>query len=245
VTTPPTTAALVLAAGRSIRFGAATKQLADVDGRPLVAQVVATALATDVDEVVVVVGHDADRVAAAVPDDPRVRTVTNPDPAAGIAASLCTGVAALAHTVERLVILLGDQPGIDPALVDRVLAAVTDHPAARVRYRDHPGHPVAFARPAFTGARRAHRRRRGAAAARAARHPRGGRRRRQPRRRGHPRRPVTLAGRERRRPCRTDPRPSANRPRGSHALVVHRRHDLRAARGGAGAPRAPRRGDAT
>jgi molybdenum cofactor cytidylyltransferase len=150
VTTPPTTAALVLAAGRSIRFGAATKQLADVDGRPLVAQVVATALATDVDEVVVVVGHDADRVAAAVPDDPRVRTVTNPDPAAGIAASLCTGVAALAHTVERLVILLGDQPGIDPALVDRVLAAVTDHPAARVRYRDHPGHPVAFARPTFT-----------------------------------------------------------------------------------------------
>lgn len=145
----PTRAAVVLAAGLSTRFGGATKQLADLDGRPLVSHVVATALASDVGEVVVVVGHDGDRVAAAAGDDPRVRAIVNPDPAAGMATSLRAGVAALAPTVERLVILLGDQPGIDPALVDRVLAAVVDHPAARVRYRDHPGHPVAFARSAF------------------------------------------------------------------------------------------------
>lgn len=145
----PTTSAVVLAAGLGTRFGDGTKQLAEVDGRPLVAHAVAVALDAGMDEVVVVVGHDAGRVRAALPADTRVRTVENPAPDAGMASSLRVGVEAVAPSVDRLVVLLGDQPGVAPELVRAVLAALDDHDAARVRYRDGAGHPVAFARPAF------------------------------------------------------------------------------------------------
>lgn len=141
-------AAVVLAAGLGRRFGG-TKQLVELGDRPLVSHAVATALDADVPEVVVVLGHEAERIRRALPDDPRVRTVVNPDPGQGLATSLRQGVAALAADVDRLVVLLGDQPGVDPALVRRVLDAVDGHEAARTRYRDGVGHPVAFARSVF------------------------------------------------------------------------------------------------
>lgn len=147
--TGPRTAAVVLAAGLGTRFGSATKQLAEVEGRPLVAHAVRVALAAAVDEVLVVVGHDADRVRRALPRDARVRAVTNPDPATGIASSLRCGVDALGDDVGALVVLLGDQPGVSPQAVRAVVDALPGHQAARIRYRDRPGHPVAFARGAF------------------------------------------------------------------------------------------------
>lgn len=143
-----TSAAVVLAAGLGRRYGG-TKQLALVGGRALVTHAVAVALDADVHEVVVVLGHDADRVRRTLPDDPLVRTVVNPDPARGLASSLGCGVAGLGPEVDRLVVLLGDQPGIDPEHVRQVLDAVQGYEAARTRYRDGAGHPVAFARSVF------------------------------------------------------------------------------------------------
>jgi molybdenum cofactor cytidylyltransferase len=56
---------LILAAGRGERFGSATKQLAELDGEPLIAHAVRAASAAAATRIVVVVGHDGDRVAAA------------------------------------------------------------------------------------------------------------------------------------------------------------------------------------
>ena len=82
-------AGLVLAAGSASRFGA-TKQLAEVDGRPLVAHVVDAALTAELSPVVVVVGHDADDVAAAVPPDAEV--VVNDQYVHGQSVSLRGGI---------------------------------------------------------------------------------------------------------------------------------------------------------
>lgn len=137
------TAAIVLAAGLATRFGGG-KHLALAGDRPLVRHVVDRALEAGVDEVVVVVGYDADETSAALPDDERVRQVANERPEVGMASSLRVGVEALGREVGRAVVLLADQPGIAPSLVAEVLGAVVAHPAARVRYRGHAGHPVAF-----------------------------------------------------------------------------------------------------
>lgn len=145
--------ALVLAAGRSERFAGGTKQLAVVAGRPLVAHAVATARAAGVDRVVVVVGHDADAVAAAVQlQDPDVEIVTNPDHAQGQATSLAVGIRAVARDdrARVAVVLLADQPGITAEPVRAVAAAVRDGASvARASYADAPGHPVAFSREVF------------------------------------------------------------------------------------------------
>jgi molybdenum cofactor cytidylyltransferase len=148
-----TVVALVLAAGRGERFGGGTKQLATVAGRPLVAHAIATARAAGVDRVVVVVGHDADAVAAAVRiEDPDAQIVTNPDHARGQSTSLVAGIRAVARDewVRVAVVLLADQPGVGAEPVRAVAAAVRGGAqAARASYADAPGHPIAFSRELF------------------------------------------------------------------------------------------------
>ena len=144
--------AVVLAAGRGRRFGAGTKQLADLDGRPLVAHAVDTALAAGADRVIVVVGHDGDAVAAAAREaagDSDIEVVVNPDHAAGQGTSVAAAaraVAAGASLPDALVVLLADQPQVRPEAVRAVGAAVTTGAAAaRASYADRASHPVAFA----------------------------------------------------------------------------------------------------
>jgi len=134
----------VLAAGAGARFGA-TKQLAPLDGRPLVAHVVATACAAGLDPVHVVVGHDAERVAAAVPG---AVVVDNAAAADGQATSLAAAVTAATGTdATVLVVLLADEPGVTTTAIAAVVAAQAGGATvARAVYDDRPGHPVAFDR---------------------------------------------------------------------------------------------------
>lgn len=139
--------AVVLAAGSASRFGA-TKQLAQLGGKPLVAHAVDTARRAGVGEIVVVVGHDHRAVAHAAADAGPVTVAVNPDHASGQASSLRTGVDhAIRGSAEVAVVLLADQPGIQAETVRAVVDAVTEGAeAARAAYDDGPSHPAAFAR---------------------------------------------------------------------------------------------------
>ncbi len=121
-------AAIILAAGESRRFGA-PKLLAPLDGKPLVQQVIDAASASRCDDVVVVLGHGADEVLAAVRLG-RGRTVLNPDYAKGQSTSLRVGLGA-AGSADAAIVLLGDQPRVTAALVDALIARqrATDAPA--------------------------------------------------------------------------------------------------------------------
>ncbi len=140
-------AGVVLAAGFGRRFGAATKQLAQVRGQPLVEHVTRSALAAGLDEVVVVVGHDGVAVASALPEDPRVRHVHNPAYHDGLGTSVAVGLTELGVDVDVAVMLLADQPGVAPTAIRAVRQAVVDGAEiARARYDDGHSHPVALAR---------------------------------------------------------------------------------------------------
>ncbi|MCW5771984.1 MAG: molybdopterin-binding/glycosyltransferase family 2 protein [Rhodospirillaceae bacterium] len=119
---PPVVAAIILAAGRSTRMGEANKLLADIDGVPLVRRVVAAVLEGGPATAFVVTGHQGDRVAAAMAGLP-VRLVANPDYAQGMSTSLKAGIAALPPGTEAALICLGDMPGVDAALVRRLIGA--------------------------------------------------------------------------------------------------------------------------
>lgn len=112
------TVAIVLAAGASERFGS-DKLLAPLDGRPLLQHVLDAATASSVDDVIVVVGHAADAVLAAVRLG-RARAVVNPDHALGQSTSLRAGLRAAAGA-DAGVVLLGDQPRVTAALVDALI----------------------------------------------------------------------------------------------------------------------------
>ena len=118
---PVPVAGVVLAAGLSTRFGR-NKLLCEVEGEPLVRRAARVALAAGLDPVVVVVGHEAERVEAALAGL-ACRAVRNPDPAAGQGTSLRAGLEILPAQVMAAVILLADMPlvtaGMVAALADR------------------------------------------------------------------------------------------------------------------------------
>jgi CTP:molybdopterin cytidylyltransferase MocA len=130
-------AGLVLAAGAGRRFGAGPpKQLAELDGRPLLEHVLAAATAV-LDRVVVVVGARAEEVLAGV-ELHGAEPVVCPEWAEGQAASLRCGVRALAGA-ERVLVLVGDQPRVDAALVARL---AREPPGSRAAHDGVPGHPA-------------------------------------------------------------------------------------------------------
>jgi molybdenum cofactor cytidylyltransferase len=138
--------ALVLAAGEGTRFGG-TKQIEILRGKPLVQHAVDAAAGAGVDEIVVVLGHDALRVRDALELPEGSRTVINERYAEGQAGSLAAGLRALDNRSEAAVVLLADQPGIEAGHVRALVSAFGEGEpeVVRIRFRDAPG-PALLAR---------------------------------------------------------------------------------------------------
>jgi molybdenum cofactor cytidylyltransferase len=137
--------ALVLAAGAGVRFGG-PKQVAPLEGRPLLEHAL---LATAALPTVLVLGAYADEVLERVPLH-GAEPVVCPDWAAGQAASLRAGIAALGPECEAAVVVLGDQPRISPDAIARVVAARGEGAlAVRAAYGGVPGHPILLERDLF------------------------------------------------------------------------------------------------
>lgn len=154
-------AALVLAAGRSARYraagGPAESKLVDLfAGEPLVRHPARAALGAGLAPVVVVTGHAAGAVRAALDGLP-VRLVHNADFATGLASSLRAGLAALGDAPAALV-LLGDMPLVTPALIEALVAGwagvLGADAAVPVTGEGERGNPVLLARAIFAAAAR-------------------------------------------------------------------------------------------
>lgn len=140
-------AGLVLAAGASTRMGR-PKMLLPLGGGTVLSAVVAPLLVAGLERVVVVLGHAAVevRLGARLPEDQRLRIVVNDAWSEGMASSLRRGLAECGDAAAVLV-ALGDQPGIDPGLVRRIVAAGRSGPPLVVPvHGDRAGHPVLFGR---------------------------------------------------------------------------------------------------
>jgi len=146
-------AAVILAAGRSRRFGG-DKLLADWRGRPLlwyVLDVTAAARASgSLADARVVVAADDDAVAA-LAGSAGLAWVVNPDADQGLSTSLRCGLAALPADTGAALVLLADQPMIRLDVIARLAAAWRSGagPILRPRYAgspDTPGHPVLLER---------------------------------------------------------------------------------------------------
>ncbi|HVJ43556.1 MAG TPA: molybdopterin-binding/glycosyltransferase family 2 protein [Dongiaceae bacterium] len=118
---PANIGAVILAAGKSSRMGQ-NKLLLDVEGKPLICHVVDRALTLDLSEIVVVLGHQPEKVQQALAGRP-VRFVMAKDYEIGMSASLKAGLAALSPALTAAFVLLGDMPMVSPALLRRMLAA--------------------------------------------------------------------------------------------------------------------------
>lgn len=113
--------AVVLAAGQGTRMGA-TKQLAMIGGMPMLRRTVDRVAASAVEGIVVVTGHEAEAVGAAL-KGVDVTLVRNPDFAVGLSTSLKAGLEAVPNDTDGALIVLGDMPGVTSEDIDRMIAA--------------------------------------------------------------------------------------------------------------------------
>jgi molybdenum cofactor cytidylyltransferase len=150
----PRIAAIVLAAGQARRMGA-NKLLAEVGGQAMVARIVDQVRAAQVGPVVVVTGHEAEKVRAAVTGKP-VTFVHNPDYAVGLSTSLAAGVAALPPEADGAVICLGDMPRVTTRHIDKLIAAFNPLEGRAIcvpTVKGKRGNPVLWAKEFFPAMR--------------------------------------------------------------------------------------------
>jgi molybdenum cofactor cytidylyltransferase len=144
-------AAVVLGAGRSSRMGGPNKLLAEIGGKPLVRIVVDAVLASRARPVVVVTGHQRDKVEAALAGLP-VKFVHNQHFVDGLGTSLKAGIAALPAEADGAIVCLGDMPQVDAALIDRLIGAFDPNHGALVvvpTIDGKRGNPVVWSRRFF------------------------------------------------------------------------------------------------
>lgn len=135
---------MVLAAGSSSRLGR-PKQMLDFGGAPLVSHVVRAAQAAGIPAPIVVTGAAAAEVGAVVTAI-GATTAHNPRYAEGQSTSLATGIEAVPTGADAAIVLLGDQPGVDPGTIRALLYAFAATRAAIVApvYGGVMGNPVLF-----------------------------------------------------------------------------------------------------
>ncbi|MDX2142783.1 MAG: molybdopterin-binding/glycosyltransferase family 2 protein [Rhodospirillaceae bacterium] len=148
---PHRIAILILAAGKSSRMGGDNKLLKAVDGVPLIRRTVMAALAAKPSDVVVVTGHEAEAVRAAV-KGLAVRVVHNAHFAEGLSTSLKAGLDALAPDADAALVCLGDMPLLTPAHLSRLMAGFDPAGAREIVVPTHAGkrgNPVLWGRRFF------------------------------------------------------------------------------------------------
>jgi molybdenum cofactor cytidylyltransferase len=138
---------LVLAAGGSSRLGRA-KQLLEYRGTTLLGHVLSVARECSFHQLLCVVGGSIDEVRASV-DLSGVDVVENRAFGTGCSSSIAAALQAVDARASVLVLILGDQPGVTPVTVEKLLGGIGDAPIAACAYADGRGHPLAFAREVF------------------------------------------------------------------------------------------------
>jgi molybdenum cofactor cytidylyltransferase len=146
-------AAIILAAGLSKRAGLTNKLLFDIEGRPMIAKVVAQVIQVGLEPVLVVTGHELKAVTEAIGDF-ELQNIHNFDYQEGMASSIRRGIRALEENIEGAMICLGDMPWVQTLTLEKIVEAFypeMGREICRPVCRGMLGNPVLFARRHFEG----------------------------------------------------------------------------------------------
>jgi molybdenum cofactor cytidylyltransferase len=146
--------AVVLSAGESSRMGR-PKALLPIQGIRFIEKIVTTLQSTRVDQILVVLGHNAEEMRRKVADLP-VELVINPDYKQGQLSSLLAAIRTIessrdAQSVDGILVHLVDHPFIEADLVNLMIDRFYETKKLIVlpRYGDRRGHPVLFSKRLF------------------------------------------------------------------------------------------------
>ncbi len=138
-------AAAILAAGGSRRMGGKPKQLLPWGDKTLIEHILDQVEQVNFAEIVVVLGHEAEKVKEVLEDRP-VKVVVNPDWEIGISTSIKAAVNALPEDTDAVMFIHSDQPGLTPDILKRIRwqYEATNRPVVYASYYGEQGLPVLF-----------------------------------------------------------------------------------------------------
>ena len=137
---------VLLAAGSGSRLGNKPKSLLELGGVPLIRRQLIALSGAGVDEVVVVLGHHAEAIEAAVREFP-VTLARNLSPDDGQASSVLIGLQALTGKLDAVIVALADQPLVNAQDITALIGAFKKRGEASMvvpRVAGEPGNPVIF-----------------------------------------------------------------------------------------------------
>lgn len=153
-----TAAGLVLAAGASTRMGK-PKQLLTIFEESLLGRILNASLESDLDKVVLVLGHMAEEIRGAIGEileHPKLRVIENRHYERGISSSLIAGLSEIEESHGHVMVLLADMPHIDTRLINLLLRQYLASRLAigAVKIKNRRSHPVIFSRKIYPELRR-------------------------------------------------------------------------------------------
>jgi len=141
--------AILLAAGTSTRMGANNKLLEPLHGKPLFLYALDALLASAIEHIVLVTGHEANRIEQ-VMGQRKVTVVHNAKYKQGMTSSIQVGIEACPANCAGYLICLGDMPHLTPQAINLLLQAYHDQgntmAIVQPTYNNRPGNPVLFGR---------------------------------------------------------------------------------------------------
>lgn len=144
------TAGVLLAAGASKRMGR-PKQLLPVQGEPMLSVVLREVLSSDLERVVLVLGHRAAEIQSAMGrslQHPKLSVIENPEYFTGISSSIRAGLRVVRDGFDHVMFLLADMPFLDAGLINKLLYGClrSKCPLGAIAISGRRSHPVMFGR---------------------------------------------------------------------------------------------------
>ncbi|HXB74389.1 MAG TPA: NTP transferase domain-containing protein [Candidatus Acidoferrales bacterium] len=146
---PSGISAVILAAGKSSRMGS-LKQLLPLGGSTLLENVLTNLRRSQIDEIVLVLGFSADAIRRQTPLD-GVKVVVNEAYGEGMGTSVRTGIAQVSPQADAALVVLADQPFVQPETIDQLIRLYRERKPQIVIpvYQGFRGNPVLLDRSVF------------------------------------------------------------------------------------------------
>ena len=138
--------AILLAAGQSKRMVGENKLTKKIQGVPLIKHSVKNILASSIDELIVVLGHQKETIEKLINKNEKIKFVFNKNFESGIASSIKTGLNNLSEKTEAFFICLGDMPMVNPNIYNQLIKSINKREIIVPTYKGQQGNPVLFAK---------------------------------------------------------------------------------------------------
>ena len=136
--------AILLAAGQSKRMDGQNKLTKEIQGSPLIKHSVKNILASSIDELIVILGHQKEIIEKLIDKNEKIKFVFNKDFESGMASSIKAGLNHLSKNTEAFFICLGDMPMVNSDIYNQLIKSRNQKNIIVPTYNGQQGNPVLF-----------------------------------------------------------------------------------------------------